>query len=112
VILLLRRMINLEKLVLFLLVGRVDSTYIDGIQLYDQILISMPRLNKFTFYINTVVVNKNIRIKLSSNEDIQRSFIGRGYSQVGSYVYNTPINVESQCHVYSVPYEFEYFLRH
>ena len=32
-------------------------------------------------------INKNIEIDLSSNEDIQRSFIGRGYGQVGSYVH-------------------------
>ena len=107
---LLRRMINLEELKLYLSVIRFDSTYIDGIQLYDQILIYMPQLNKFTFNIKTNVINKNVKIDLPSNEDIQRSFIGRGYQQVGSYVH-TNINdmLNGKCHIYSLPYEFEYF---
>ena len=46
-------MINLEELKLYLLVIRFDSTYIDGIQLYDQFLIYMTQLKKFTFNIKT-----------------------------------------------------------
>ncbi|CAF4220005.1 unnamed protein product, partial [Rotaria sordida] len=78
-------MSNLEELTLFLIVKRYDSSYIDGIQLYDQILIHMPRLNKFTFSINTLVHNRYVNITLPSNDDIQRSFIERKYQQVGSY---------------------------
>jgi len=105
-------MINLEELKLHLLVKRRDSTYIDGIQLYNHILIYTPRVNKFTFSIKTHVVNKNIRIDLSSNEDIQRSFIGREYGQVGSYSYVNAelMKTEGICYIYSLPYEFEYFL--
>ncbi|CAF1301761.1 unnamed protein product [Rotaria sordida] len=76
---LLCRMINLEELILFLSIIRFNSTFIDGIQLYDQFLIYMPRLNKFTFSIITVVVNNNIH--LSSHKDIQHSFIGKRYGQ-------------------------------
>ena len=43
------RMINLEELQLYLSVGRFDSTYIDGIQLYDQFLIYMTQLKPFTY---------------------------------------------------------------
>ena len=50
---LLCRMINLEELKLYLSVDRYDSTYIDGIQLYDQFLIYMTQLKKFTFNIKT-----------------------------------------------------------
>ncbi|CAF3983863.1 unnamed protein product [Rotaria sordida] len=83
---LLCQMINLEELKLYLDVGRFNSTFIDGIQLYDQFLIHMTQLKKFTFYINTTVFkNKNnARVELPSNEDIQHSFIGRGYQQVAS----------------------------
>jgi hypothetical protein len=63
-------MINLEELILYLSVIRMNSTYIDGTHLHDEIFIYMPRLNKFTFNLNTVVVNKNIGITLPSNEDI------------------------------------------
>ncbi len=58
---------------------RFDSIYIDGIQLYDQFLIYMTKLKKFTFYINTVVSNFRARLELPTNEDI-----GRGYQKVAS----------------------------
>jgi hypothetical protein len=102
-------MINLEELKLYLRIRRLDSTYIDGVQLYDQILIYMPRLNKFIFSIDTKINNENIIFELQLNEDIQRSFIGRGYQQVASYVYTESVNTEGRCHIYSLPYEFEYF---
>ncbi|CAF3046244.1 unnamed protein product [Rotaria sp. Silwood2] len=50
---LLRRMLNLEELTLFISVIRTESTYINGKQLYDEVLIHMPRLNKFTFIIHS-----------------------------------------------------------
>jgi hypothetical protein len=104
-------MINLEELILFLTVIRINSTYIDGIQLYDEILIYMPQLNKFTFSINTSIIIKKIKINFSSNEEIQRSFIGRGYGQVGSYVYPEPMRSVGSSHVYSLPYQFKSFFR-
>ncbi|CAF4623571.1 unnamed protein product [Rotaria sp. Silwood2] len=107
---LLRRMINLKELTLFLAVLKRYSTYIDGIQLHDQILIYMPQLNKFTFSINTIVVNRKIKIDLASNEDIQHSFIGKEYRQVGSYVHTRSEDNVGTSHVYSLPYQFQYFL--
>jgi hypothetical protein len=70
----------------------------------------MPRLTEFIFSINTVVVIKDIKIDLASNEDIQRSFIGRGYGQVGSYVHTELMENQGKCHVYSLPYQFKGFL--
>ncbi len=102
-------MINLEELILFLTVIRINSTYIDGIQLYDQFLIYMTQLKKFTFNIKTVVFSINARVKLQSIEDIQRSFIGRGYQPVASYVGLPSFADDSECHIYSLPYDFEYF---
>ncbi|CAF4135515.1 unnamed protein product [Rotaria sordida] len=104
------RMINLEEFKLYLYVGRFDSTYIDGIQLYDQFLIYMTQLKKFTFNINTVVDNMNVKVKLPSNEDIQRSFIGRGYQKVASYVNIDSSLWDSECHIYSLPYDFEFYV--
>ncbi|CAF4352680.1 unnamed protein product, partial [Rotaria sordida] len=80
------RMINLEELKLYLLVGRFNSSYIDGIQLYDQFLIYMTQIKKFTFNIKSMVYNSDVSVKLPSNEDIQRSFTGRGYQKVASYL--------------------------
>ncbi len=121
VIPLFRRMINLEELILFLSVVRSDSTFIGGIELYDQVLIHMPYLNKFVFSINTGVLIKKNEINVPSNEDIQNSFIGRNYGQVGSYVHFEPRNgidgrgckwakAVVKFHVYSLPYQFESFL--
>ncbi|CAF1401937.1 unnamed protein product, partial [Rotaria sp. Silwood1] len=107
---LLRRMINLEELILSLSVIRVDLTYIDGTHLHEDIRIHMPLLNKFIFNINTAAIKKNINIDLPSNEDIQRSFIERGYQQVGFYADSTVIEDQGRCHIYSLPYQFENFL--
>jgi hypothetical protein len=102
-------MVNLEELILFLSILRVDSTYIDGTQLYDDILIYMPCLNKFTFNIDACVLCKNTKITLPLNEDIQRSFIGRRYGEVDSYIETLPTKDESSCHIYSLPYQFKIF---
>lgn len=103
-------MSNIEELTLFLSVERIESTYIDGIQLYDEILIFMPRLNKFTFSINTFVINRYGTICLPSNDDIQHSFIKRKYNQVGSHADDKFTNNTARCHVYSLPYQFDNFL--
>ncbi|CAF3311526.1 unnamed protein product [Rotaria sp. Silwood2] len=109
VIPLLCRMSNLEELTLYLSIKRTESTYIDGTHLYDEILIHMPRLKKFIFSINTLVVNKNIRINLPSNNDIQYSFIRKEYQQIGSCTHNESLERGSTCHIYSLPYQFENF---
>jgi hypothetical protein len=116
-------MINLEELILFLSIIRTDSNYVDGTELYDSILIYMPRLNKFTFNIDTAVIKTNPEIALSSNEDVQRSFNRREYGPVASHVetfprenestghaYSLPYEFNSRCHIYSLPYQFECFL--
>jgi len=69
----------------------------------------MPKLKRFTFDIKTTVQNQNADIELSSNEQIQRSFVGKFYQQVFSYVNSNSSEFVGECHVYSVPYNFEYF---
>jgi hypothetical protein len=104
-------MINLNELKLHLSIIRYNSTYIDGIQLHDQILINMTQLIKFTFSIQTTVLNRNIEIDLPSNDNIQFSFAERrGYQQIGSYVQQRITKNEGICHIYSLPYDFEYFV--
>jgi hypothetical protein len=70
----------------------------------------MTQLKKFTFNIKTEIFNENVIVELQSNEDIQRSFIGREYQQVSSYVHTISMNTEGECHIYSLPYEFDYFV--
>jgi hypothetical protein len=102
-------MINVEELQLYVFVIRCDSTYIDGIQLFDEFLIYMTQLNKFTFSIKTKVFSFRDLLELPTNEDIQCSFIERYDQQVASYVQTDPMKTEGKCHIYTVPYEFEYF---
>ena len=120
---LLQRMINLEELTLYLSIIRFDSNYIDGTQLQDDILSFMPRLTKFTFSLETAIVKKKNDLVLSSDEDIRRSFIGRGFGPVGSHLdifakengseghaYSLPYKFYSRSQIYSLPYQFSDFL--
>ncbi len=56
-------MSNIEELTLFLPVLRNESTYIIDTQLYNDFLVDMPRLNKFTFNIHTQIINNDIDIE-------------------------------------------------
>ena len=96
---------HLEELTLFLSIIRIDSNHIDGIQLHDDILCSMPQLNKFLFSIETAIVKKKNDLVLSSNEEIQRSFIGKKYGSVGSHVDFFRENGD-QCHAHSLSHQF------
>ncbi|CAF4129116.1 unnamed protein product [Rotaria sordida] len=107
---LLRRMLNLEELTLHLSVIKNQSTYIDGNQLYDDFLNYMSQLNKFIFNIHTHIVNNSININLPSNDDIRKSFIKRGFYSIDIYADDKLINNRGNCHVYSLPYQFNEFL--
>jgi hypothetical protein len=107
---LLRRMPNLEQLTLYLSIIEDDLRYIDGNRLSDEVLIHMPRLNKFIFSIDTWCRNMNNNINYPSNDDILRSFIGKSiYHQVDSYTRKAPMVKDGRCHIYSLPYQFHMF---
>ncbi|CAF3609710.1 unnamed protein product [Rotaria socialis] len=107
---LLRRMLNLEELTLFLSVVRPICTYIDGNQLFDKALNYMPRLNKFIFSINTCIINDDIGIDRPSNDDIRNSFTERGIQSFDICFDDKFMNSQGNCHVYSLPYQFNEFL--
>ncbi|CAF1663445.1 unnamed protein product, partial [Rotaria sp. Silwood1] len=73
---LLHRMSNLEELTLDI-VNHDRTTFVDGTQIHNQILVHMPRLHKFNFHINTRT-ELNLVHDLSS-DDIQRTFTNIGY---------------------------------
>lgn len=115
-------MTNLEGLILHLSIIRSNKNYIDGRELYDDVLIYMPRLNKFIFSIYTNVDKINVEIAFSSNEDIQRSFSRKEYGPVASHIetftrenerrchgHSLPHEFKSRCHIYSLPYQFKNF---
>lgn len=101
-------MINLERLRLSLNVFRPNGGYIDGIQLSDQILNHLAQLRTFTFNIKTLFTESNSNMSFSTNETVQRSFSGKHYQQVVSRVYNDADTDNDICHIYSLPYNFEY----
>ncbi|CAM4828244.1 unnamed protein product [Rotaria magnacalcarata] len=69
----------------------------------------MSQLNKFSFSIDTNIVENNIEIDLSSNEDIQRSVIRKEYGPVHSYVETFSQQNEGRGDSYSLPYQFKWF---
>ncbi|CAF4633007.1 unnamed protein product [Rotaria sp. Silwood2] len=70
---------------------------------YDELIVPLLRQ-----IINTLLYN-SVNISLPSNNDIQRSFIERKYQQVGSYADDNLMKGEAQCHIYSLPYQFDNF---
>jgi hypothetical protein len=116
-------MINLEKLTLYLSIGRKNSDYVNGVQLRDDILHYMPRLRKCNFSIDTVIAKTTKSdLRLSSHEDIQRSFLQGQLGSIGSHVdvfakgngwqvhaCSMPHEFYSRCYIYSLPYQFSSF---
>ena len=105
-------MINLEELKLYLLVKIYGSGYINGIQLHGEFLCYLTKLKTFTFSIQAIFYRDVLEFNLHSNEDIERSFIGKKYTLIAPFVNSNPFSHDgAKCHMYSVPYTFEYFRR-
>ncbi|CAF1570973.1 unnamed protein product, partial [Adineta steineri] len=100
---LLHRMIKLEELTLNV-INYERTTLIDGTQINNNILVHMPCLRKFTFYISTEVELHHITHHLS-NEDIQRTFTNIGYQQVSCILNYMVDNI--MCHIFSLPFAFD-----
>ncbi|CAM4980280.1 unnamed protein product [Rotaria socialis] len=107
---LLRRMTYLEKLTLCLRIQKVGrfvsgaSLSIDDAHLHNEILVHMPQLHTFKFYISTETnaIYSNLRF---SNDDIQQTFINMKYGQTACIMdyYGA---CGTLCHVYSLPFTF------
>ncbi|CAF4571528.1 unnamed protein product [Rotaria sp. Silwood2] len=69
---LLRRMLYLEELTLYLSINN-RAIFVDGTYLYNEILIHMPQLRTFSFYIRTQIDIGNSIHQLSIN-DIEQTF--------------------------------------
>ncbi|CAF4359714.1 unnamed protein product, partial [Rotaria socialis] len=100
---LLRRMSHLEELTLYLCIYN-RSIFVDGTHLYNEILIHMPQLRTFIFYIRTKIDIGNSIHQLPVN-DIQQTFNKIQCQEVGCILnYNS---VTSICHVFSLPFSFD-----
>ncbi|CAF3079648.1 unnamed protein product [Rotaria socialis] len=103
VIPLLRRMSHLKELTLYLSIEN-RAVFVDGTHLYNKILIHMPQLRTFTFYIRTEIDVDNSVHWLSSN-DIQQTFNKLQWQQVACIVnYSCGTGI---CHVFSLPFSFD-----
>ena len=105
-------MLNLEELTLLISAIRLDRSYIDGNQLYDEVLNYMPRPKNFIFSIHIRIMTDygKKRLDLPSNSDIRNSFIKRGIQSIDRYSDDKLIDDRAHCHVYSLPYHFHEFL--
>ena len=65
---------------------------------------------KFHFIFKQKSPATRVTCRFLRNEAIQRSFIGRGYQQVASFVLTDTDKNTGKCKIYSLPYDFEYFL--
>ncbi|CAF1508421.1 unnamed protein product [Adineta steineri] len=101
---LLHRMRNLQDLTLYI---RIDerNRLVDGIQLENDILIHLSKLQTFVFYICTFT-SANHPVTPLSNNDIQRTFSNVKFGQIGcsmNYINESDIIY----HVFSLPYIFK-----
>ncbi|CAF4091213.1 unnamed protein product [Rotaria sordida] len=111
---LLRRMTHLEKLTLNICINTsnesIDETsqFVDGTHLQNKILIYMPYLHTFNFYINTKVLLRFSNYR-KFNDSIQQIFTNIKYEQTNCMVYT--FDYESICYAYSLPLRFTHLSR-
>ncbi|CAF2973408.1 unnamed protein product [Rotaria sp. Silwood2] len=107
IVLLLHRMLNLEKLSLYLIVHD-KNTFVDGNDLKKNIINNMLRLNLFLFNICSNIRIHN-QINLPSNEYIQCTFKDFQNNH-NIYCVDHFFEAErSQCHIYSYPYTLKLY---
>jgi hypothetical protein len=94
-------MSNLEELSLYFF-NHYDPI-IDGDDLKKNIINHLTRLNKFTFYIHSMVALSRL-VNLPSNEDIENTFKNFPSNQIISSVDYFSKENELRCHIYTHPY--------
>ena len=99
-----RRMSNLEKLTLYLRIKNQDR-FVDGTLLQNEILVHVPHLRSFTFYICTYINTDGLQDQLSS-EDIQGTFTNIGQHHVVSIINHSSCE-QITCSVFSIPFTFD-----
>jgi len=94
----------LEKLTLYLRI-KDRNRFIDGTHLVNEMLVNVPQLHSFTFYICTYIDTVGL-IHKSASEDIQRTFINIGQHHVASIV-NCINDTQIVCSIFSIPFTFD-----
>ncbi|CAF1526159.1 unnamed protein product [Rotaria magnacalcarata] len=104
---LLRRMPYLEHLTLYLSIkGR--NRIIDGTCVQDDILVHVPQLHSFTFYISTYIDIGDLSHNLS-HEHIQQTLINIGQQNATSIINNLGTYIV-ECSIFSLPFSFDHLL--
>ncbi|CAF2680969.1 unnamed protein product [Rotaria sp. Silwood2] len=94
---------NLQELTLYIII--VDGTvFINGGDIYNEILVHMPRLHLFNFLISSHAEIDNL-VYHASKDDIQQTLSNIKYQEVDCIVNYDYILVE--CHIFSLPFMFE-----
>ncbi|CAF1153859.1 unnamed protein product [Adineta steineri] len=104
---LLHRMFNLEELILCLTVYQ-DNMFLNGNSLKKDIINHMPRLNQFSFSIESFIFINN-QINLPSTEDIQCTFVDFSNNKVISYVDYFAKTGHGRCLSYTYPSLMQYY---
>ncbi|CAF3210945.1 unnamed protein product [Rotaria sp. Silwood2] len=101
---LLHHMTYLEKLTLYLCI-QSRGTFIDRSHLQNEILLYIPHLHSFTFYISTYDLATDL-FRYVPGHDIQRIDANIGYEQYMAKMINY-INIdEAVCTIFSLPFAF------
>jgi hypothetical protein len=97
-------MTHLEKLTLYLRI--LDrSAFVNGTHLHNEILVHMPQLHTFNFYISTENII-SVSLPRKSNDDIQQTFTNKTYRQTACIIDYYHGDLKGICHVYSLPFRF------
>jgi hypothetical protein len=97
-------MTQLEKLILYIRVKR-QNRFVDGTNLHKDILIHMPRLDTFSFYVSTEIqIDDSVR--RLSGDDVQETFTNIGYHHTACTA-NYYCKSKGICHVFSLPFVFD-----
>ncbi|CAF1367885.1 unnamed protein product [Rotaria sp. Silwood1] len=104
---LLHRMLNLEKLGLYIMTY-VKERFIDGNSLKEDILHHLTKIKHFDFDIYSYIYMKN-QLNFPSKEDIQQTFKDFPCTKVISCVDYIHKRKQAQCHVYSYPFLMEFY---
>ncbi len=94
-------MTHLEKLTLYLRIGS-RNTFVNGRDIYNEILVYMPRLQTFIFYISTEHIISYTHPKVM---DIQQTLTNIRHGQVNCII-DHHYKFKAICHIYSVPFTF------
>ena len=95
----------LENLTLYLLIEG-QNRIIDGACVQNDILLYMPQLHSFTFYISTYIDTRNLSPNLS-HEDLQHTLTHIRQQNTTSMV-NYPSPLGAECSIFSLPFTFDY----